>query len=84
MSVFILVQFLLESILTALLGGLAGLFVGIISIMVGESLMGWQLAFTWISLASAFLISLTLSLIFGVYPAFIATKLNPVIVLQSQ
>jgi putative ABC transport system permease protein len=79
----VLLQFLSESVLTSLLGGLAGLSMGTIGIMVGEIVMGWQLSFSWMSVVTTFLVSLTLALIFGAYPAFSAAKLNPIIALQS-
>jgi putative ABC transport system permease protein len=79
----VLLQFLSESVLTSLLGGLTGLSMGTIGIMVGEIVMGWQLSFSWMSVVTTFLVSLTLALIFGAYPAFSAAKLNPIIALQS-
>lgn len=79
----VLLQFLSESVLTSLLGGLAGLSMGTIGIMVGEIVMGWQLSFSWMSVVTTFLVSFTLALIFGAYPAFSAAKLNPIIALQS-
>jgi putative ABC transport system permease protein len=79
----VLFQFLSESVMTVLLGGFLGLLIGAIGTKVGEWLMGWQLALTWESVVYTFLISLTMSLISGVYPAYNAARLNPITVLKS-
>ncbi len=83
LPIHVLVQFLCEAVMVSLLGALAGLLTGAVGIMMVEWLLGWQLVFTWISVLYTFLISLTLSLGFGVYPALQAAKLDPIVALKS-
>jgi putative ABC transport system permease protein len=79
----VLVQFLSEAVMIALIGAAAGLLMGVFGIIVGAWLLGWQLAFSWMSLLYTFLIALLLSLLFGAYPALRAARLDPIIALRG-
>jgi len=79
----LMLQFLSEAVMIALIGAIAGLFVGVIGIIVGAWLLGWQLALTGMGVLYTFLIALGLSLIFGAYPALRAAKLDPIISLRG-
>jgi putative ABC transport system permease protein len=79
----VMVQFLSEAVMIALIGAIAGLLVGAIGIIVGAWLLGWQMALTGMSVLYTFLIALGLSLIFGAYPALRAAKLDPIISLRG-
>jgi len=79
----ILSQFLIESVIITLIGGVIGIAIGsIISILI--ALVARFLGYSWdlvISLDSIFLatsISVIIGLIFGIYPAQRAAKLNPI------
>lgn len=79
----VMAQFLSEAVMIALLGAAAGLMVGVIGIMVGSWLLGWQMALTGMSVMYTFLIALGLSLLFGAYPALRAARLNPILALRG-
>ncbi|NOR19936.1 MAG: FtsX-like permease family protein [Xanthomonadales bacterium] len=79
----VMLQFLSEAVMIALLGAVAGLLAGAFGIIVGAWLLDWQLALTGISVFYTFLIAFGLSLLFGAYPALRAAKLDPIIALSS-
>jgi putative ABC transport system permease protein len=83
LPVQVMAQFLSEAVMIALLGATAGLFVGVIGIMVGAWLLGWQLALSGLSVLYTFMIALGLSLVFGAYPALRAAKLDPIVALRA-
>lgn len=79
----VLVQFLSEAVIIALIGAAAGLLIALIAIMVGAWALEWQLALTGMSVLYTFLIALGLSLLFGAYPALRAAKLDPIVALRA-
>jgi putative ABC transport system permease protein len=71
-------QFLIEAVMISFLGGLMGILVGFgMSQLIGW-LAGWSTIVTWISIVLAFAVSVSVGLIFGIYPARKAARLDPV------
>jgi macrolide transport system ATP-binding/permease protein len=79
----ILSQFLSESVVVSVVGGMLGVALAI-SISVGINLFGgWATSVTIQSILLAVIFSSSIGVIFGVYPARKAAKLNPIDALRS-
>lgn len=77
-------QFLFEASLLGTSGGIAGVIAGLLIAYIIGATTQWQ---TYISVDSIFfsvLFSITIGLIFGVFPAFKAAKLDPILALQKE
>jgi len=81
----ILVQFLIESVTISLLGGVTGLLLGLVSIVIFNlSVDEFQVRFTpWVFLLS-FGFSVAVGVVFGVFPARRASRLNPIEALRYE
>ena len=78
----ILAQFLVEALTLSLLGGLIGIAVGLlVSAGIGQ-LAGWGFAFSPTVVAVALLFSLAVGVVFGVWPARQAARLDPISALR--
>jgi putative ABC transport system permease protein len=71
-------QFVLETTLLAVGGGMLGLMLGVALSEVIASFAGWSTIVTGGSLALAFLVSVVVGLVSGIYPAVKASTLDPV------
>jgi putative ABC transport system permease protein len=80
----ILIQFLAESVLLALFGGIIGVVIGDACILIGSKITGWDMVLTWESATYPFLISLCISIVFGAFPALLAARLDPIVALRSK
>lgn len=80
----ILQQFLLEAVVLSSLGGLAGVVIGIGLAELVSVTAGLTISLSFSITALAFLFSLFIGIIFGVFPANKASKLNPIQALRYE
>jgi putative ABC transport system permease protein len=80
----ILAQFLVEALTLSLLGGLIGIAVGLaVSALIGQ-FAGWGFTFSPGTVAIAVLFSLAVGVVFGVWPARQAARLDPISALRYE
>jgi len=77
-------QFLLESAMLAGLGGFTGVLVGVTATVAASALGSWDAAISWESAGIAFVFSVSLGVIFGIYPAIRAASLEPIEALRAE
>lgn len=74
----ILRQFMIEAILISIVGGTIGVIAGFATSRMIALLAGWSTIVTVSSISVAFLVSVSVGLIFGIYPAIKAARLDPI------
>ncbi len=74
----VLRQFLVEAVLISFAGGLLGVACGFGMSRLVAMMAGWSTIVTLNSILLAFLVSVSVGLIFGIYPAAKAARLDPV------
>jgi putative ABC transport system permease protein len=77
-------QFLIEALFLGILGGIAGVAVGLGSTNMISSLVGWETIVSPSSLFVAVSVALAVGLFFGFYPARRAARLDPVAALRYE
>ncbi len=77
-QVDIIRQFLMEALLISMLGGMIGIAFGFTLSKVIATAAGWSTVVTTSSIAVAFGVSVGIGLLFGIYPAMQAAKLDPI------
>lgn len=80
----VLTQFLVESIVMSLLGGLIGLGIGVGGAAVLGNVMGWNTEISVITVVVAVGFSAAVGVFFGFYPARKAAALNPIDALRYE
>ena len=86
----ILWQFLVESFIITCLGGFIGIIIGILIslttsfVVQQQGLSNWPLSISWLAIIIAFLVSMAIGLIFGIYPAKKASRLSPIEAMRKE
>jgi putative ABC transport system permease protein len=71
-------QFLTEAVLISILGGLIGIAFGFLLSRLIAAAAGWSTVVSVTSIAVAFGVSVGIGLVFGIYPAMQAARLDPI------
>jgi len=80
----ILWQFLVESVVVSVTGGLAGIVLGWVITLVLSAVAGWSASVSIGAVLLAFLFSAGIGVVFGIYPARKAARLNPITALRYE
>jgi putative ABC transport system permease protein len=77
-------QFLGESVMLSLVGGGAGVVLGVLASTVGGRALGWPMQFAPEAVILAVLFSVAVGVFFGYYPARKASRLDPIEALRYE
>jgi len=80
----IMVQFLIEAILMSFIGGIAGILLGSGVAVLITLFAGWSVKVSWYSVVLSTTFSLMVGLLFGLWPAKQASRLNPIEALRYE
>ena len=84
MRVDILSQFLVESVILSISGGIIGIIIGIVAAKTVSSSLGWVTVVSLWSILVSFSFAVLIGVFFGIYPALKASKLDPIVALRRE
>lgn len=79
----VIFQFLLEAIGVALAGGLVGVLIGVGGMQIVVRLQKLTPVLVWEPFATAVVLSIAIGIVFGIYPAWKAARIDPIQALRS-
>jgi putative ABC transport system permease protein len=79
----IVIQFLTESVLLTVSGGILGVLTGFVFVLTMEAFTGWSIKITIGSMLIPFLLAVATGIFFGLYPAIQAARLDPIKALRT-
>ena len=80
----ILLQFLTEAVLLCLVGGIIGLLAGRGGSLLVKEIMKWPVAASAEAVVAALVVSAAVGIVFGYYPAWKASRLDPIEALRYE
>ena len=80
----ILKQFLVEAVVLCMLGGFMGVAIGRGASELLHSLLNWPIEISFLAIAAAIVVSASVGIIFGFYPAWKASRLDPIEALRYE
>jgi putative ABC transport system permease protein len=79
----IIIQFLLEAALVSVAGGIAGVLLGWSGMQIATRVLRLPQILVWQPFVISILLSLAVGIVFGIYPAWTASKVDPIKALRS-
>jgi ABC-type antimicrobial peptide transport system permease subunit len=80
----VLRQFLIEAVILCVLGGVAGILAGHLASYIVSKVSGWPIMTSPSAMAVAFAVSACVGIVFGYYPAWKASRLDPIAALRYE
>lgn len=77
-------QFIVESMILCLIGGILGIIVGLLLGAVAVSMLGYSAVAPMVAIVGAVIFSMIIGVFFGYYPANKAAKMNPIEALRYE
>ncbi len=80
----ILMQFLIESVLISITGGVLGVIIGLVATFCVQQFAGWPVSITMVSIVISFAVCTITGVFFGWYPARKAAQADPINALRYE
>jgi putative ABC transport system permease protein len=78
------IQFLGEAVILSMLGGLFGIFIGVVGSFITGYALGWDVTIPVEAVIAAPVFAFAVGIFFGFYPAWKATQLDPIAALRHE